>query len=36
MAQQKLQLERDKIKLARENHGNDLAIAKENAKGRNK
>ena len=36
MAQQKLQLERDKIKLARENQANDLAIAKENAKGRNK
>ena len=34
--QQKLQIERDKIKLARENQANDLAIAKENAKGRNK
>ena len=33
---QKLQLERDKIKLARENMDNDLAVAKENAKGRNK
>ena len=33
---QKLQLERDKIKLARENMENDLAVAKENAKGRNK
>jgi len=36
MAQQKLQLERDKIKLARENQANDLAVAKQNAKGRNK
>jgi hypothetical protein len=36
LAQQKIQLERDKIKLARENQANDLAVAKENAKGRNK
>ena len=36
LAQQKLQLERDKIKLARENQANDLAVAKQNAKGRNK
>ena len=36
IAQQKLQVEREKIKLARENQANDLAIAKENAKGRNK
>ena len=36
LEQQKLQLERDKIKLARENQANDLAVAKENAKGRNK
>jgi hypothetical protein len=36
IAQQKLQIEREKIKLARDNQANDLAIAKENAKGRNK
>ena len=36
LAQQKLQLERDKIKLARDNQANDLAVAKENAKGRKK
>ena len=35
IAQQKLQLEREKIKLARDNQANDLAVAKENAKGRN-
>ena len=35
-ASQKLQLERDKIKLARENMDNDLAVAKINAKGRKK
>jgi hypothetical protein len=35
IAQQKLQLEREKIKLARDNQVNDLAVAKENAKGRN-
>ncbi len=32
LSQQKLQLERDKIKLARDNQANDLAVAKENAK----
>ena len=36
LSQQKIQLERDKIKLARENMDNDLAVAKENAKGRKK
>lgn len=36
ISQQKLQLEREKIKLARDNQANDLAVAKENAKGRNK
>ena len=36
LAQQKLQIEREKIKLARDNQANDLAVAKENAKGRNK
>lgn len=36
LSQQKLQLERDKIKLARDNQANDLAVAKENAKGRKK
>ena len=36
VASQKLQLERDKIKLARENMDNDLAVAKMNAKGRKK
>ena len=36
VAQQKLQIEREKIKLARDNQANDLAVAKENAKGRNK
>jgi hypothetical protein len=35
IAQQKLQIEREKIKLARDNQVNDLAVAKENAKGRN-
>jgi len=35
IAQQKLQIEREKIKLARDNQSNDLAVAKENAKGRN-
>jgi len=33
---QKLQLEREKLQVARENMKNDLEIAKENAKGRNK
>jgi hypothetical protein len=32
----KMQLEREKLQVARENQANDLAIAKENAKGRNK
>jgi hypothetical protein len=36
LSQQKLQIEREKIKLARDNQANDLAVAKENAKGRNK
>jgi hypothetical protein len=35
LSQQKLQIEREKIKLARDNQANDLAVAKENAKGRN-
>jgi hypothetical protein len=33
---QKLQVEREKLQVERENMANDLAIAKENAKGRNK
>jgi hypothetical protein len=33
-AAQKLQLEREKLQVARENQKNDLAVAKENAKGR--
>jgi hypothetical protein len=36
LAAEKLQLEREKLQLARENQANDLAIAKENAKNRNK
>jgi hypothetical protein len=36
LASEKLQLEKEKLKVARENQANDLAIAKENAKGRNK
>ena len=32
----KLEVEMEKLKVARENQKNDLAIAKENAKGRNK
>ena len=32
----KLELEKEKLKVARENMANDLAIAKENAKGRAK
>jgi len=36
LAAQKLQLEREKLQVARENQANDLAVAKENAKGRNK
>jgi hypothetical protein len=35
LAAQKLQVERDKNQIARENMANDLAVAKENAKGRN-
>jgi hypothetical protein len=33
-ASQKLEIEREKLKVARENQANDLAVAKENAKGR--
>ena len=36
LAAQKLQVEREKLQVARENQNNDLAIAKENAKGRSK
>ena len=36
LASQKLQVEKEKLQVARENQANDLAIAKENAKGRNK
>jgi hypothetical protein len=36
LAAEKLQLEREKLQIDRENQANDLAIAKENAKGRNK
>jgi len=36
LAQQKLQIEREKIKLSRDNQANDLAVAKMNAKGRKK
>jgi transcription initiation factor TFIID subunit TAF12 len=36
LAAQKLQVEREKLQVARENQANDLAIAKENAKGRSK
>ena len=36
LAQQKLQIEREKISLARDNQANDLAVAKMNAKGRKK
>jgi hypothetical protein len=35
-ASQKLQIEREKLQVARENQANDLAVAKENAKGRSK
>jgi len=35
-ASDKIALEREKLQVARENQANDLAIAKENAKGRNK
>ena len=34
LAAQKLQVEREKLKVARENQANDLAVARENAKGR--
>ena len=34
-ASDKMAIERDKIQVARENMANDLAVAKENAKGRN-
>lgn len=34
LAAQKLQIEREKLKISRENQANDLAVAKENAKGR--
>ena len=36
LAAQKLQVEKEKLQVARENQANDLAVAKENAKGRNK
>lgn len=36
LAAQKLEIEREKLKIARENQANDLAVAKENAKGRSK
>ena len=36
LAADKMQIEREKLKVARENQANDLAIAKENAKGRAK
>jgi hypothetical protein len=36
LASEKLQVEREKIQVSRENQTNDLAIAKENAKGRAK
>jgi hypothetical protein len=36
LAAQKLEIEREKLKIARENQANDLAVAKENAKGRAK
>jgi hypothetical protein len=35
-ASEKLALEKEKLQVARENQANDLAVAKENAKGRNK
>jgi len=35
-AMDKMALEREKLQVARENQANDLAVAKENAKGRNK
>jgi len=36
LAAEKLQLEKEKLQVARENQANDLAVAKENAKGRAK
>jgi hypothetical protein len=36
LASEKLQLEKEKLQVARENQANDLAVAKENAKGRSK
>jgi hypothetical protein len=36
LASQKLEIEREKLKISRENQANDLAVAKENAKGRAK
>jgi len=36
LAADKIQIEKEKLQVARENQANDLAIAKENAKGRNK
>jgi hypothetical protein len=35
-AMDKMALEREKLQVARENQANDLAVAKENAKGRTK
>jgi hypothetical protein len=35
-ASEKMAIEREKLQVARENQANDLAVAKENAKGRNK
>jgi hypothetical protein len=35
-AADKMSIEREKLQVARENQANDLAVAKENAKGRNK
>ena len=34
-ASDKMSIEKDKLQVARENMDNDLAVAKENAKGRN-
>jgi hypothetical protein len=36
LASEKLQIEREKLQISRENQANDLAVAKENAKGRAK
>ena len=36
LAAQKIEIEREKLKVSRENQANDLAVAKENAKGRAK